>query len=354
MADEDDKKRDDEDPTLGEEEAGKQPEPDASDRDLFSSGDQGGGQGGDEDEIYDEDDIYDEEDPGYESRYEAASLIPEPPSIDPSAPEEPLPDMLLSDEPLRSSDEPTFDDAPERRRRFAFSDDEFEEGEAEQLHGIQPKTLVIIGGVVVSVIFVVLLGYLYMSGGQQTPEGEVMLVEAPEGPAKVEPEDRGGLEVPDQDKEVFDRISGDEANGEEKLGERPEEPQALPDGPEEGSAIEDDVAVPGDPAPHPATEAEPPAAAAPAPILPTATSGTFLVQLGAFGSERAAETGWDTMANRHRAALTGLSRDIQRADLGARGIFYRLRAGPFDTRGEADGTCRALKAAGQDCLVVTR
>ncbi len=31
--------------------------------------------------------------------------------------------------------------------------------------------------------------------------------------------------------------------------------------------------------------------------------------------------------------------------------FFRLRAGPFENRIEAQNVCRALQARGQDCLV---
>ncbi len=45
---------------------------------------------------------------------------------------------------------------------------------------------------------------------------------------------------------------------------------------------------------------------------------------------------------------------IREIDLGARGIFYRVQAGYFPDRASALELCTALKARGQDCLVVKR
>ncbi len=41
-------------------------------------------------------------------------------------------------------------------------------------------------------------------------------------------------------------------------------------------------------------------------------------------------------------------------DLGAKGLYQRLRFGPFDTREAAANACESLKAERQDCLVVKR
>ncbi len=43
--------------------------------------------------------------------------------------------------------------------------------------------------------------------------------------------------------------------------------------------------------------------------------------------------------------------EVQEADLGAKGIYYRLKAGAFNTRSEATLLCNDLKALGAGCLV---
>ena len=55
-----------------------------------------------------------------------------------------------------------------------------------------------------------------------------------------------------------------------------------------------------------------------------------------------------------QALLSERELAIQEIDLGARGIFYRVQAGYFPDRASALELCTALKARGQDCLVVKR
>jgi hypothetical protein len=43
-----------------------------------------------------------------------------------------------------------------------------------------------------------------------------------------------------------------------------------------------------------------------------------------------------------------------RADLGAKGVFFRLRIGPFASSADAKSFCDGLKTRGQDCLVKSK
>jgi len=52
--------------------------------------------------------------------------------------------------------------------------------------------------------------------------------------------------------------------------------------------------------------------------------------------------------------LGSLERYVTPADLGEKGRFFRLQAGPFPERAAANTQCAALKAAGVDCLVAVR
>lgn len=82
--------------------------------------------------------------------------------------------------------------------------------------------------------------------------------------------------------------------------------------------------------------------------------GTHVVQVGAFGSEAEADRVWAQLSSRFGAYLDGKSKDIERADLGARGVFYRLRVAGFDSKSAASDYCSGLKARNQDCLVKSR
>jgi hypothetical protein len=42
---------------------------------------------------------------------------------------------------------------------------------------------------------------------------------------------------------------------------------------------------------------------------------------------------------------------IRRADLGAKGVFYRAMVGPFASAQEATQFCATLKSAGGTCVV---
>lgn len=115
--------------------------------------------------------------------------------------------------------------------------------------------------------------------------------------------------------------------------------------------------------------AAPAAAAAGAPMLvpapahvaaPKATAstpalnGAFGVQLLASPLEQDAVAAWDRLSAKHSAALAALPHEVVRADLGAKGVFYRLRAGSFASRAEAKAVCTKLAAVKQDCMVIKR
>jgi cell division septation protein DedD len=75
-----------------------------------------------------------------------------------------------------------------------------------------------------------------------------------------------------------------------------------------------------------------------------------VLQIGAFESQELANGAWAAFRARYQAAAS-LSPDVQRADLGAKGVVYRLRIGPFADRNAATETCVQLKAAGANCFV---
>jgi cell division septation protein DedD len=88
--------------------------------------------------------------------------------------------------------------------------------------------------------------------------------------------------------------------------------------------------------------------------LPEAKAGDYVVQLAALRSKDSARPAWAQMQKSHPALLGDRELAIQRVDLDDRGIFYRVQAGFFADRAGASELCNALKARGQDCLVVKR
>ena len=111
-----------------------------------------------------------------------------------------------------------------------------------------------------------------------------------------------------------------------------------------------------------ATEPEAAPAPAPEPEISSAVpeqnaslradSGRFLVQIGAAQNEAAANGEIARLAKKHPNILSLLSGIVIRADLGDKGVWYRMRVGPFATRGDANGVCGQLKAVNVGCFVV--
>jgi hypothetical protein len=96
--------------------------------------------------------------------------------------------------------------------------------------------------------------------------------------------------------------------------------------------------------------AKPAPAAAPVTRAPAASGGTVL-QIGAYKSRADADTAWNTYRTKHASLLSGYSPDVQQADLGEKGTWYRLRIAGFPSREVATGLCDRLKADGGSCFL---
>jgi len=268
-------------------------------------------------------------------------------------------------------------------------------------------------GMIVALAILVIFGvgvwYAYHQGVQRGGSLVPPLIKAQQGPIKVPPENPGGMQVPNQDVTVYDRI-GNPGKSEktERLLPPPEQPKPEAPPPPKVSAtvaVPQVVAIPqppsgaaataplppGTPSP-PASEtldkpvtalpaapptvatvpavpptvvavpAKPPtvAAAAPAPAAPAAAkpaappaaAGAYRIQLGAYRDRPAADEAWLRLQKQYADVLAGLNSTVVRADLGAKGVFQRLQAGPLADRAAAQAACEKLKVHKQGCLVV--
>ncbi|MEM6382331.1 MAG: SPOR domain-containing protein [Pseudomonadota bacterium] len=84
-----------------------------------------------------------------------------------------------------------------------------------------------------------------------------------------------------------------------------------------------------------------------------APAGDWVVQLASLRSEEQASSTFSSLQGRFGSILSGYSPDIQRVDLGDRGIFHRLRIGPMD-RASANSLCQRYQSAGGECFVQRR
>ena len=76
-----------------------------------------------------------------------------------------------------------------------------------------------------------------------------------------------------------------------------------------------------------------------------------MLQIGAFKSQAEAAAAWKTYQAKHAALLSGYSDNVQQADLGEKGTWYRLRVGGFADKEVATALCDRLKADGGACML---
>ncbi|MBC8036778.1 MAG: SPOR domain-containing protein, partial [Rhizobiales bacterium] len=74
------------------------------------------------------------------------------------------------------------------------------------------------------------------------------------------------------------------------------------------------------------------------------------VQIASAGSEDAAWSTWKKMQAKHRA-LAGKTPIVVRADLGAKGTFYRVRLTGYGKQADAKSACSSLKSKGVSCFI---
>ena len=74
------------------------------------------------------------------------------------------------------------------------------------------------------------------------------------------------------------------------------------------------------------------------------------VQIASASSEDAAWSTWKKMQAKHRV-LADKTASVVRADLGAKGTFYRVRFHGYDKQSEAKSACSKLKSKGVSCFV---
>ena len=83
-------------------------------------------------------------------------------------------------------------------------------------------------------------------------------------------------------------------------------------------------------------------------------AGDYFLQLASVKSEQAAKGEWVRLQKSHAEILGGMDLNVQSADLGEQGVFYRIQTGPFPNKATAEDLCWQLRAAKQDCLVIRR
>ena len=195
---------------------------------------------------------------------------------------------------------------------------------------------------------------------------EPLVVQAPATPSRVKPENAGGLVPPNQDKEVFNRIS----------------PNTVPAQPEKLLPVATNPQLPANGLPTPAApkaETKPGTAEAdrkPADAKPPVQStdvkpgktetgpsiaslidnlagptGGWRVQVASVKSEDVAKSTWARLQSANGDVMANLKMQAVRVDLGDKGVWYRVQGGPLDEK-QAQSVCGTLKSRKADCVPV--
>ena len=215
---------------------------------------------------------------------------------------------------------------------------------------------------------------------------EPLVVQAPTTPTRVKPENAGGLVPPNQDKEVFNRIAaGRRADPAREAAARRRPTPKLPAGGLPAPAApkppsprpprrrrrcsrrrrprrrrRPDAATAGATTPRPCTPATTDVKPGPTETGPSIASlidnmsgptGGWRVQVASVKSEDVAKSTWARLQSAHGDVMANLRMQAVRVDLGDKGVWYRVQAGPLDEK-QAHSVCGTLKSRKTDCVVV--
>ena len=244
-------------------------------------------------------------------------------------------------------------------------------------------------GTLAGAVLAVVVGWFILMPQYKQTQKDVPTIHRPETAAKVKPENPGGMDIPNQDKDVYSIVEKKDVDNTviENLLPTPEEPKVPDIVPAQASDAENlDKAVaqvvdntktdvPSKPqdllaettetAENEISEAEVLAQKAKAEakateekakveVAKSVADGKWQVQFVASKNKDAVEKTWGDLTRKY-SMLQAYTHEVQRADLGSLGVVYRLRAGSFATREEAAKVCSALKAKGMnDCIVKER
>jgi cell division septation protein DedD len=197
----------------------------------------------------------------------------------------------------------------------------------------------------------------YRLSSSRAPSGEIPLIHANTDPIKVKPDDPGGMEIPNRDRFVFNPKGGMPV---ERLLPAPETPlpRPVPAANTAPPPSTEPVAAPAPPTPiaapapaaAPVAPAPPQTAAAPAPSAGADVRG-YRLQLGAVKAPEMAKQEWDRIKRQNSDLVGALSVSVDRVDLGERGVFYRIHAGPIADAAQAERVCAQLRRRGVGCIL---
>ena len=245
-------------------------------------------------------------------------------------------------------------------------------------------------GTFAGIVLAGIVGWFVLAPQYEQSHKEIPVIQRPHTAVKIKPENPGGMNIPNQDKDVYSIVEKKAVDNTvvENLLPEPEKPK-LPDiVPEEVEVdanannldeivdeitdsaepkVEEKAADKAVPAKPDDLLAEPKAeinkkveekkavVEAPKPQTVTDTAkGPWQIQLIASKNKDAIEKTWSNLSSRY-SQLKAYSHEVQSDNLGAQGVIYKLRAGSFASKADAQAACASLKAKGlNDCIAKER
>lgn len=232
--------------------------------------------------------------------------------------------------------------------------------------------------------FGALVAYVYygMIRDALPPDGQIPLVRADPTPFRSRPENPGGVEIPHQNFEVYDRLgqpvpqpqTGPGGRPVERLLPPPETPMPRPAAappPPPPAPVASAPPAPAPPAPASAMPppaapavpaAAPPAAVAQGPAAPSQVAsappqpvagGTVRIQIGALPTQEAAAREAERLRRSYGNIFGRVGITVVRGESAGNPI-YRVQAGPVRDRAAADELCNALRQHRVGCIIVAR
>lgn len=249
------------------------------------------------------------------------------------------------------------------------------------------------------------VGWFVLIPQYQQVNKEIPVIRRPQTAVKIKPENPGGMEIPNQDKDVYNIVEKKDVDTTvvENLLPTPEQPK-LPDIVPDETQIDEnaknldglveevveetdattekvETTVPNKPEDLLAEEtvsdkietaktdetekvaaksdaiskaAETSAAVVPVTEVQTVADGKWQIQLIASKNKDAIEKSWNTWKAKY-SLLQSMNHEVQPVDLGSQGTIYRLRVGSFADKTAAQNACAELKKQGlTDCIAKER
>lgn len=85
-------------------------------------------------------------------------------------------------------------------------------------------------------------------------------------------------------------------------------------------------------------------------LLAKKINNEIWIQLGTYPSEMAATKAWQDVSENNNDLLEGISLKVKRSEIAEKGTYYRLQSGPLNSEVEAKNVCRKLNERGQNCF----